>query len=138
LIEFIRSNLDRLLQADNACTYIDQDAARGDDALRLQADAESRRELDREQCKTSMRIGTWARETVAARRRGPVPRRMRREIMVWLPVLLAPELINPSKVGRDDIRCDVYGGTQTAGVRAVQPLEPSMLVFSEPLQPAEI
>ncbi|HEX7883579.1 MAG TPA: hypothetical protein VF499_12675 [Afipia sp.] len=129
LVDYVRGPNDRVV--------IDLEAIYLESERREQAAAAFRRELDLEQRRTSMQVGSWATATVSERRRTAAPPRMRRKILEWLQGLTAQEVINLSKAARNDIRAHIYGGALVPGVRRVQPLPLCTLDFPAPVRPAD-
>jgi hypothetical protein len=130
LLSWLRGPSDRVV--------IDQDAARREAERRLRAAADFRREVDREQKRTSMQVGAWAQQSVAARRKAAFPANMRRRYPGWLQGLSGQEIVNLSKASRHAITEHVFGGVVIPGVRAVQPLDPQEPVFPLPVPPPDI
>jgi len=118
--------------------FIDQVAARREAGRRLQAARDFRRAVDLEQRRTSMHVGAWARDTVAARRKAPFPTNMRRRFPAWLQGLSGQELINLSKSSREEIRRHVFDGRLVPGVRRVQPLDAQDPIFPKTIAPPDI
>ncbi|MCC8962473.1 hypothetical protein H8A95_09140 [Bradyrhizobium sp. Pear76] len=136
IIDLVR-RLVNYLRGPNDRVAIDLDAVYRESERREQARATFRRELDLEQRRTSMQVGSWATVTVSQRTRADTPPRMRREILEWLAGLTAQEVFNLSKVGRERIRAHIYAGVLIAGVRRVQPLPPCSLNFPAPVSPVQ-
>jgi hypothetical protein len=132
------SNLLSWLRGPDDRVVIDQAAARRETGRRLQADRDFRRAVAVEQKRTSMQIGAWAQQSVAARRKAPFPSNMRRQFPVWLQGLSGQEITNLSKSFRHAITQHVFGGVLIPGVRRVQPLDAQDPVFPLPVPPPDI
>ena len=107
---------------------------------RLREMRENLREEELSRRTTALQISSWARDTVRRRERAPYPPRMMNVVLAWLPGLYAQEIIHLSKAPAASVRAHVYGNDdgRIAGVRAVKPLQPCVLVFPKPaVKPAE-
>ncbi|HEX7883547.1 MAG TPA: hypothetical protein VF499_12500 [Afipia sp.] len=136
IIDLIRRIVD-CVRGPNDRVVIDLEAIYLESERREQAAAAFRRELDLEERRTSMQVGSWAAATVSQRSRADTAPRMRREILEWLRGLTAQEVINLSKAARNDIRAHIYAEVLVPGVRRVQPLQPCALNFPAPVRPAQ-
>jgi len=100
---------------------------------------DSQREIERDQRRVSTAIFVWSDATMTERRRAPLPDNLPRSLPLeaWLPGLTVYEISALKAAGALAIQHHVYGeeGYRIAGVRAVQPLEESTLIFPKPPPP---
>jgi len=137
LIAFLKRMLARRSTADDR-VVIDQ--ASHYDAM--EANCRRLRALDlaveKEQQRIAVTVGSWARDTVSKRDRAVVPRIILREIAAWLRGLSAPEIICLASASAFDVKHHLFGDQRIAGVRKVQPLAESVLVWPRPKLVADL
>jgi hypothetical protein len=90
------------------------------------------RAIEKELWRISVAVSVWARDTVNKRSRAEISR-IKHGIPDWLRGLVSNEVINLSKASAFDIKHHLFGDERIAGVRAVQPLPESVLVFPRPM-----
>jgi hypothetical protein len=88
--------------------------------------------VEKEQQRIAVTVGSWASDTVSNRGRAVIPRSVRREVAAWLPGLSAKEVMALARASAFDVKHHLFGDHQIAGVRKVQPLVESVLVWPRP------
>jgi hypothetical protein len=97
---------------------------------------ESTAVLERERQRVALAVWAWARDTVTNRNKGPLPRLPRSiPLASWLDGLHIQEIFNLSRSDALSIWHHIYGDDRVVGVRAVQPLQKSVLYFPAPKPP---
>jgi hypothetical protein len=103
---------------------------------RMEANCRRLRALDlaveKEQQRIAVTVGSWASDTVCKRGRAVIPRSVRREVAAWLPGLSAEEVMALARVSAFDVKHHLFGEDRIPGVRKVQPLVESVLVWPRP------
>jgi hypothetical protein len=93
---------------------------------------DTEREIEKEQERTAVTVGSWARDTVSNRARAVIPRSVRRDVAAWLPGLSAEEVMALARASAFGVKHHLFGDHRIAGVRKVQPLVESVLVWPRP------
>lgn len=88
--------------------------------------------VEREQECIALVVGSWARDTVRNRGRVVIARIVGRDIAAWLPGLSATEIMCVSTASAFGVRHHLFGADRISGVRPVQPLPESVLVWPRP------
>jgi hypothetical protein len=90
------------------------------------------RAVEKEQDGIAVAVGSWARDTVSKRTRAVIPRSVRRDVAAWLPGLSAEEIMRLAGASAFDVRHHICGDDRIPGVRPVQPLPESVLIWPKP------
>jgi hypothetical protein len=93
---------------------------------------ESCRAVERAHGRIAQAVGSWSRDTVSNRCRVPITRAVGRDCAAWLPGLGVQEIINLSRASAFDVQHHIFGEDRIPGVRPVQPLPESVLIWPRP------
>ena len=131
MIAFLKRMLARRRAADDR-VVIDQASYYDGLEARRRRTIELDRAIEKERDRIALTVGSWARDTVYNRQRAAVPRSVRRDVAAWLPGLGAQEVMNLASASAFDVRHHIFGEELIAGVRKVQPLPESVLIWPRP------
>jgi hypothetical protein len=131
LIAFLKRRLARRRAADDR-VVIDQASYYDGLEARRRRTIEIDRAIEKERDRIALTVGSGARDTVYNRQRAAVPRSVRRDVAAWLPGLGAQEVMNLASASAFGVRHHIFGEELIAGVRKVQPLPESVLIWPRP------
>ena len=132
MISFLKVLLARFRAPEDDRVVIEQASHYDAMEARCRRIRETERAIARERERIALTVGSWARDTVYNRQRAAVPRSVLRDVAVWLRGLNAQEIINLSIASAFDIRHHIFGDERIPGVRTVQPLPESLLIWPKP------
>lgn len=89
-----------------------------------------KKELEADRSRISIVVWSWARDCVTEWRQLEPPKKVPRDVRVWLAGLTVLEIVAMERAGDAAVREHMYGcGELISGVRKVQPLSPITLRF---------
>jgi hypothetical protein len=131
LISFLKNLLSRRRIPDDRVVIEQAPFYDGLEARRRRT-IELDRAIEKKRERIALTVGSWARDTVYNRQRAAIPRSVRRDVAAWLPGLGAQEVMNLASASAFDVRHHIFGEELIAGVRKVQPLPESVLIWPRP------
>jgi hypothetical protein len=131
LISFLKDLLSRRRVPDDR-VVIDQKSHYDAMEANRRRIRDTERAIEKERESIAATVGSWARDTVYNRQRGAIPRSVRRDVAAWLPGISAEEVMALARASAFDVKHHLFGDHRIAGVRKVQPLVESVLVWPRP------
>ncbi|MDA9507092.1 hypothetical protein XI09_21165 [Bradyrhizobium sp. CCBAU 11386] len=101
-------------------------------------EAVQKKEREADRTRISIVVWSWSRDCVSEWRQLEPPKKVPREVRVWLAGLDVREIVTMARAGDAAVRQHIYGrGELISGLRMVQPLSATTLYFPPRKRKAE-